>query len=561
MQAGLAQGTDPVLVRYQKGPWQIPGTLTGMARMSNVGRFEFILLLIVLIVGLELVARKLRLPPAAALVLGGIAIALVPGVPVIGIDPDLVLIVFLPPLLLAGAYFSVWHAFRTHLLGILQLAVGGVAFTTLAVAVATRWLIPFMPWAACAALGAIVAPPDAVAAKAVLKHVPLPERMTTLLEGESLLDDAASLVIYRFATVAVMTGSFGVVHATVTFFFLALGGLVLGCALAWVWIRLLARVRDRILSITMTLLLPWVAYIGGEQVGASGVITTVVAGLVLGWRQHDVFSADERLRWAAVWEVLVFVLESLVFVLIGISLHAIVLRHMGTPWVAQDVFRPVAGIVAVVLVSRFVWMLMTEGIRVAFLPRGRRPGWRPFFSFVSIMGWCGMRGVVSLAIVLALPAEMPNRDIMQIATFVVILVTVLGQGTTIGWVIRMTGEERGQSRGQRHHLSVSQARALIARSQEHAMRQLAFAPDGQIVHSRLLEQYAYRAELAERFSHEQQALQGRKDAHYRALLATIDAGRAELLRLHRSGEIHDAVLHQLEHELDLQQMTAEGGLI
>ena len=171
--------------------------------MSNVGRFEFILLLIVLIVGLELVARKLRLPPAAALVLGGIAIALVPGVPVIGIDPDLVLIVFLPPLLLAGAYFSVWQAFRTHLLGILQLAGGGVAFTTLAVAVATRWLIPSMPWAACAALGAIVAPPDAVAAKAVLKHVSLPERMTTLLEGESLLDDAASLVIYRFATLAV----------------------------------------------------------------------------------------------------------------------------------------------------------------------------------------------------------------------------------------------------------------------------------------------------------------------------------------------------------------------
>ncbi|AHI25138.1 Sodium-potassium-lithium and rubidium/H(+) antiporter [Komagataeibacter xylinus E25] len=407
--------------------------------MSNVGRFEFILLLIVLIVGLELVARKLRLPPAAALVLGGIAIALVPGVPVIGIDPDLVLIVFLPPLLLAGAYFSVWQAFRTHLLGILQLAVGGVAFTTLAVAVATRWLIPSMPWAACAALGAIVAPPDAVAAKAVLKHVSLPERMTTLLEGESLLDDAASLVIYRFATLAVLTGSFRAMHATVTFFFLALGGLVLGCALAWVWIRLLARVRDRILSITMTLLLPWVAYIGGEQLGASGVITTVVAGLVLGWRQHDVFSADERLRWAAVWEVLVFVLESLVFVLIGISLHAIVLRHMGTPWVVQDVFRPVAGIVAVVLVSRFVWMLMTEGMRVAFLPRGRRPGWRPFLSFVAIMGWCGMRGVVSLAIVLALPAEMPNRDIMQIATFVVILVTVLGQGTTIGWVIRMTG--------------------------------------------------------------------------------------------------------------------------
>ncbi|SAY48249.1 Sodium, potassium, lithium and rubidium/H() antiporter [Komagataeibacter rhaeticus] len=539
----------------------MPGRVTGRVRMSNVGRFEFILLLIVLIVGLELAARRLRLPPAAALVLGGIGIALVPGVPVIGIDPDLVLIVFLPPLLLAGAYFSVWHAFRAHLGGILQLAVGGVAFTTFAVGAVAHWFIPALPWAGCLVLGAIVAPPDAVAAKAVLKHVHLPERITTLLEGESLLDDAASLVIYRFAGLAVLTGAFSPVHAGMTFVLLALGGLVGGGGLGWLWIRLLGRVQDRILSITMTLLLPWVAYIGGEMVGASGVITTVVAGLVLGWRQHDVFSADERLRWAAVWEVLVFVLESLVFVLIGLSLHAIVLRHMGTAWVAQDVVRPVAGIVAAVLVSRFVWMILTEGLRVAWLPPRERPDWREFLTFVTIMGWCGMRGVVSLAIVLALPATMPERDVMQIVTFVVILVTVLGQGTTIGWVIHMVGGDGGQGRGQHHHLSVSQARALIAHAQEQAMRQQAYDAQGQLVHGRLLEQYAYRAELAERFSHEQQALQGRRDAHYHALLATIQAGRAELLRLHRGGEIHDAVLHQLEHELDLQQMTAEGGLI
>ncbi|AXY23592.1 Sodium, potassium, lithium and rubidium/H(+) antiporter [Komagataeibacter saccharivorans] len=533
-----------------------------MVRMSNVERFEFILLLIVLIVGLDLAARKLRLPPATALVLGGIAIALMPGLPVIGIDPDLVLIVFLPPLLLGGAYFSVWHAFRANLAGILQLAIGGVAFTTFVVGVTTRWLIPSMPWAGCFALGAIVAPPDAVAAKAVLRRVSLPERITTLLEGESLLDDASSLVLYRFATIAALTGAFSLVNAGVTFGLLAAGGLVLGCVLGWVWIRLLHRVRDRILSITMTLLLPWVAYIGGERIGVSGVITTVVAGLVLGWRQHDVFSADERLRWAAVWEVLVFLLESLVFVLIGTSLHAIALRHMGTGWVVQDVFGPVAGIVAAVLISRFLWMFVTEGLRVVWLPREMRPDWHMFSSFVVIMGWCGMRGVVSLAIALALPEEMPNRDIMEIATFVVILVTVLGQGTTIGWVIRMMGEERAQQpKGLWHYLSVSQARALVARSQESAIRELAYGADGELIHGHLLEQYSYRAELAERFSHEPEALQGHQDTQHRVVLAIITAGRKELLRLHRTGAIHDAVLHQLEHELDLQQMMAEGGLI
>lgn len=529
--------------------------------MSNVERFEFILLLIVVIVVLDLAARRLRLPPAAALVLGGIAITLMPGLPVIEIDPDLVLIVFLPPLLLAGAYFSVWHAFRANLAGILQLAVGGVAFTTLAVAMATRWLIPSMPWAGCVALGAIVAPPDAVAAKAVLKRVSLPERITTLLEGESLLDDAASLVLYRFATMAALTGTFNLVHAAATFGYLAAGGLAFGGLLGWVWIWFMGMVRDRIVSITMTLLLPWVAYIGGERLGVSGVITTVVAGLVVGWRQHDVFSADARLRWAAVWEVLVFLLESLVFVLIGTSVHAIVLRHMGTGWVRQDVFRPVAGIVAAVLISRFVWMAVTEGLRVVCLPRRMRPDRRMFFGFIAIMGWCGMRGVVSLAIVLALPEDMPNRDIMQIATFVVILVTVLVQGTSIGWVIHFTGGGHGHAWGQKHYLSVSQARALVAQVQENAIRELAYGADGQLIHAHLLEQYAYRAELAERFSHEQQALQGRQDAEYKMQLTIIDAGRAELLRLHRSGAVHDVVLHQLEHELDLQQMIAEGGLI
>ncbi|WNM08477.1 cation:proton antiporter [Komagataeibacter nataicola] len=218
----------------------------------------------------------------------------------------------------------------------------------------------------------------------------------------------------------------------------------------------------------------------GEWLGASGVITTVVAGLVLGWRQHDVFSADERLRWAAVWEVLVFLLESLVFVLIGMALHAIVLRHRGTGWVAQDVFGPVMGIVLAVMISRFVWMALTEGLRIACVPPSRRPGVRGFMTYVVVMGWCGMRGVVSLAIVLALPAGMPERDIMQIATFVVILATVLGQGTTIGWLIRMTEGARGQAQGQRHYLSVSQARALIARVQERVMQHLAYDAQGQL---------------------------------------------------------------------------------
>ncbi|MEJ5155195.1 sodium:proton antiporter [Gluconobacter wancherniae] len=527
--------------------------------MTNVGQFEFILLLIVLIIGLELGARKLRLPPAAALVLGGIAIALLPGVPVIGIDPDLVLIIFLPPLLLTGAYFSVWKAFRANLAGILQLAVGGVLFTTLAVAVTAHWFLPAMPWAICFALGAIVAPPDAVAAKAVLKRVQLPERITTLLEGESLLNDASSLVLYRFAAAAALTGTFSLFQATVAFGVLAFGGLALGAIIGWVWIAILRKVRDRVLSITLMLLLPWAAYIGGERLGVSGVITTVVAGLMLGWRQHEVFTADERLRSTAVWEVLVFVLESLVFVLIGASLNEILQRHGGTAWINGAVLRPVGGIILAVLVSRFIWIFCAEGVAVLWAPRAHRPSLGSFFSFVSVMGWCGMRGVVSLAIVLAIPEEMPQRDILQIATFAIILVTVLGQGTTLGAVIRLSGIGR-QSEEQDPHLSIAMARALIARVQQKAIEKVAYSEDGRLIHGRLLEQYTYRADVADRFSREQKTLKNDRNAHYQALLTTIAAGRTELLRLHREGLVHDTVLHQLEHDLDLQQMMAEGAL-
>jgi len=218
-------------------PWTVP-TLTPVAT------FEFVLLLLVAILGLEVLAKRTGLPPAAALIVGGIALAFVPGIPAFTIDPDPVLVLFLPPLLMDGAYFTAWSDFRHQLGGILSLAVGAVAFTTLVVGLAAHWLVPGLPWAACFALGAVVSPPDAVTAKAVLARVTLPRRLTVLLEGESLLNDAAGLVLFRFAVAAALTGAFSLGGATVAFGVLALGGLAVGAGIGLVWVRLLRTLED-----------------------------------------------------------------------------------------------------------------------------------------------------------------------------------------------------------------------------------------------------------------------------------------------------------------------------
>lgn len=261
------------------------------------------------VLGLELLARRVRMPPAAAFILGGIALALIPGTPDIELDPDLALVLFLPPLLLASAYFTVWRDFRANLRIILQLAVGAVAFTTLVVGVVAHWVEPSLPWAACFALGAIVSPPDAVAAKAVLERLSLPPRITVLLEGESLVNDASGLVLYRFAVVAALTGTFDAGQAAVSFAFLAAGGVAAGVAFGWLVTLLLGRLRDPTLSIIASFLAAWVAYIFGEALHVSGVLATVACGLVMGWRQHTVLSAVTRIQALAVWNVSVFILE------------------------------------------------------------------------------------------------------------------------------------------------------------------------------------------------------------------------------------------------------------
>jgi Na+/H+ antiporter len=524
--------------------------------MTPVEQFEFVLSLLLLILGLSLVARRLHLPPAVAFILGGGALALIPGVPEMVLDPDLVIVLFLPPLLMSGAWSTVWREFRDNLSGIVLLAVGAVVFTTLLVGLVAHWILPELPWAVCFALGAIVSPPDAVAAEAVLERLSLPGRVTALLQGESLLNDAAGLVLFRFAVAAALTGSFSLGEAVITFGALSIGGVLVGVVIGFAGMAVLRRLRDTQMEITTTLLVPWGAYIGGEHLHVSGVLATVACGLLIGWYQHENMTAGTRVRAEAFWRVMVFVLESLVFILIGLSLRGVLIRLASAEDAAETLLWQVAAIVGAVIVSRFIWLFGSELLRRAF--RLVRPGWGPAPSFAeaTVMSWAGMRGVVSLAVALSLPEGLPGRDFILAATFGVILVTVLVQGTTLAPLIRWLGVS-GDSVQDPRHLAEEFAWVRMAAAQHQAIVAASRQPDGTERHPRLLEQYAYRARVSASYAADIEAHRADAIEHFQTVLAAIAAGRAEVLRMHRAGEIHDKVLNSMERELDLQELSAE----
>jgi len=521
--------------------------------MEAVPLFELVIAMLFTVIALHFLAHRLRLPPAVALIVGGAGLAFIPGLPTISLDPALVLVIFLPPLLMDGAWFIPLRHVRRHLVGILSLAIGAVMFTTLVVAVVTHWLLPSLPWGICAALGAVVSPPDAVAARAVLQRVRLPQRLSILLEGESLLNDATGLVLFRFAIAAAVTGTFSTADALGSFALLALGGIAVGAACAAVWVLVARRLDDEYLVVATSVLLGWATYIIAEQVHVSGVIATVVCGLICGWYQHRVFSAVIRLRGASFWNVMIFLLEASVFLLIGSSLREVIGRVGGFSVVFEQMALPILYIVLAMTLARFAWLFLCDGIIVLQRKAGRRlttMGWRAS----TVLGWAGMRGVVTLAVALSVPGNLPGRDFLLVAAFAVILITVLVQGTTLGWVI---GWLRPPEEGARvAPLNMSQAEVAMAKAQVAAVEALARAPDGKVIHPQLLERYRRRATTSQEYAANEGAQQPRLQAHFDVVLEAVAAARKELLRLHEEGQIDDHVLQELERDLDIEELGA-----
>lgn len=390
---------------------------------------------------LTLLGPKLRIAQPILLVLGGLAIAFVPGLPRVHLEPDVVFLIFLPPLLYEAAWFTSWREFWRWRRSILLLAFGLVFFTSLMVAMFTSWLIPGFTLAMGFLLGGIISPPDAVAATSVLKGLHIPKRATTILEGESLVNDASSLIVFRFAMAAVISGQFVMSQAVEQFGILVIGGVLIGLALAHL-IYFLHRALPTTPSIdtAMTLMSPYILYIVAESFHCSGVMGVVTGGLFLSFRSHAFLDYKARIQAYNVWSTLSFVLNGLVFILIGLELPNIVGGMERTELHRAILYGTLVSLM--VIAVRFFWMFPGAHLPRLLFPSVRRreasPGWRG----PVLLSWAGMRGVVSLAAALSIPQTLPDgspfpmRATILVITFTVILITLVGQGLTLPWLVR-----------------------------------------------------------------------------------------------------------------------------
>jgi CPA1 family monovalent cation:H+ antiporter len=509
---------------------------------------EVLLFLLFCAVALGWVARHFNFPYPIALVVGGGMLGFVPGLPTLNFDPQLLLALVLPPILYQAALLTSWRDFKVNLRPIGLMAIGLVIVTTLAVGLALKWLIPDCPWAAAFVLGAIVSPPDAVAATTILSRLNIPRRVVSVLEGESLVNDASGLVLYKFAVAAALTGAFSLVEASVQFVGVSLGGIATGMLLGGVFIRIHRHLKDPFIEVLTSLSIPYAAYILCESMHLSGVLAVVAAGLVRGRYSPELVSAETRILARSMWNMLVFLLNSLIFILIGLQLSEIMPRLTG--YSAAQLSGYALIISAVAIAVRFAWVYP-----VAYLPRvlgdSEHP---PGRSVVFIMSWCGMRGIVSLAAALALPTTIadgtpfPQRDLIVFLTFAVIAVTLVLQGLTLAPLIR------------RLHLGTDWGPHEEGHVARRAMVAAALAAIDDLARTSGVDEALaarIRAEFAEKLA--SAGAQPGPDTqfgldHARQLRrAAISAERQELIRIWRENQISDDVLHHLEEMLDYQE--------
>ncbi|MDX2073691.1 MAG: Na+/H+ antiporter [Alphaproteobacteria bacterium] len=401
-----------------------------------MGTTEILLLLLLAICVVAYLAQRVRLAAPIAFVLAGMALATLPAFRDFRVEPELLLLLFLPPILTEAAYFTSLRDFKRNLNRILSLAIGLVLATAVVVACLMQWLMPEFGLAAGFVLGAIISPPDAVAAVAVTKKIRLPKRVAIILEGESLINDATGLVLYKFAVLAVVTGSFSLADAGMHFLWMASAGTVLGLAMGYCYMRIFPLIKDLSVEILSTLLLPYVAYIAAEAVHASGVLAVVASGVTVGWYAPRKFSSSFRIPAEAVWKMVTFVLNGLVFLLIGLHFPGLLVQLRD--YELTDLLTLALAVSVAAIVVRVAWVYAFAYIKWPFRKDASYPKWQNVF----IVAWTGMRGVVSLATALALPltiadgSPFPHRALIIFLAFSVILVTLVLQGMSLPWIMR-----------------------------------------------------------------------------------------------------------------------------
>ncbi|MGB8400777.1 Na+/H+ antiporter [Bradyrhizobium sp.] len=521
-------------------------------------RFQIFLILLAVLAGTALLARRINVAPAILLLLAGIALAFVPGMPSLQLPPELVLLVVLPPLIYSASVAMSWREFKSNLRPIILLSVGCVIFTASAVAAATHYLIG-LPWGVGFLLGAIVAPPDVVAPLAIARKLGMPRRILVVLEGEGLANDATALILYRFAVAAISTGLFSLPRASGTFAAIVIGEILFGLAVGWLSLRARHRARDPQVEITLSLLTPYVAYWIPEHVGGSGVIATVACGLYVSWNGPLWISSATRLQGIFFWDLVIYLIEGMLFLLTGFQMRSLLEKSKTFP--LDDILAATALVALVIIVARFAWVYpatyLPRMLSRSLRQRDPAPSWR----WVFVVAFTGVRGAVSLAAALALPLALPNgeafpyRDLILFVAFGVIFITLVGLGLGLPPVVRWLGvAQAGRDEYIAEHASEIAARreALAA-----ALQSLDAMTDDRELSDEAVKLLRARHEI--RANQLPQSLDpDRHDVSATGTALTRELIAAERKFIHvllRDGKITDEIRRRIERDLDLEEAS------
>jgi CPA1 family monovalent cation:H+ antiporter len=514
--------------------------------------------LLVAVAAMLAIAPALRVPYPLLLVLGGLALGFVPGVPELALPPQLVLVAVLPPLLYGAAFFTSLRELQANLRPISLLAVGLVLASALAVAVVAHAFVG-LSWSAAFVLGAIVAPTDSIAAITIIRRLGAPRRIITIVEGENLVNDGTALVLYKFAVAAAVSGSFSLWRAGLSFIINVVGGVAVGLAVGYVVRRVRRRLDDPLVEITISLFTGYFAYLPAEIVGVSGVLAAVTVGVYVGWYGPELSSPQQRLQGTAVWEIVIFLLNALLFLLVGLQFPIALSGVAGLP--TTTFVRDAALVSGAVIMTRLLWLLVIDAIPSLRLHGTRQcvpGGWKER----AAISWMGIRGAVSLAMALALPdvtstgAPFEGRGLIVSLTFAVILATLVLQGLSLPLVLRASGLQgdddspEEEARARLHAAGAALARLDELLAEGWVPRDA--AERIRDVYGSRLDQLRSRAEGAGSVDPVEPSTVDR-----RLQRELIDAERQAVVELRRSGEIGDELMRRLLRELDLEEVRLQ----
>ena len=523
--------------------------------MENIG---VIIILLFGITFLGVLTNKYKFPFPIALVLCGVAISLVPGLPVISLSPEVVFIIFLPPLLYGAAWNTSWHDFKASIRPITLAAVGLVLFTTTLVAMAAHWLIPDLSWPVAFLIGAIVSPPDAVAATSITKGLGLQPRVIAILEGESLVNDASGLIAYKYALTAIMAGNFVFWEAGLNFLLVSAAGIGIGLGIGYAMYLIHKKfICDPVIEVTLTFLTPFASYLLAEHFHFSGVLAVVTTGLYLSFRSGEMLTHQSRIMAYSVWEVVVFILNGLIFILIGLQLRTVMQGINDYSASSLIIYGLVVSLV--VILVRFVWIL-PAALLPKFLAKLIKSGDQFDRKNMVVFGWAGMRGVVSMAAALAIPLTMangdpfPHRNLVIYLSFCVILSTLVLLGFTLPWVIKIMKLEPHSIVAEEYDVRTQVVGMAINHIEEH----LSLLQDELLHNIKSKYEVKYnrmqKTDLPANYFGGGKTLGGNIFNDFTKLqIDLIGVERNAVSTLHKKGEASEEILRKLEHELDLEE--------